>query len=78
MIFLFHTFLYQSINSLKKTMKQLKYYLLFVFFAGVYSVVKIVVFKNEIDRLFVLETLVTSVIVVVVVVFLNNYSETNT
>jgi multisubunit Na+/H+ antiporter MnhF subunit len=59
-------------------MKQLKYYLLFVFFAGVYSVVKIVVFKNEIDRLFVLETLVTSVIVVVVVVFLNNYSETNT
>ena len=59
-------------------MKQLKYYLLFVFFAGVYSLVKIVVFKNEIDRLFVLETLVTSVIVVVVVVFLNNYSETNT
>lgn len=59
-------------------MKHLKYYLLFVFFAGVYSVVKIVVFKNEIDRLFVLETLVTSVIVVVVVVFLNNYSETNT
>lgn len=59
-------------------MKQLKYYLLFVFFAGVYSVVKIVVFKNEIDRLFVLETLVASVIVVVVVVFLNNYSETNT
>ena len=59
-------------------MKQLKYYLLFVFFAGVYSVVKIVVFKNEIDRLFVLETLVTSVIVVVFVVFLNNYSETNT
>ena len=59
-------------------MKQLKYYLLFVFFAGVYSLVKIVVFKNEIDRLFVLETLVASVIVVVVVVFLNNYSETNT
>lgn len=59
-------------------MKQLKYYLLFVFFAGVYSVVKIVVFKNEIDRLFVLETLVASLIVVVVVVFLNNYSETNT
>ena len=59
-------------------MKHLKYYLLFVFFAGVYSVVKIVVFKNEIDRLFVLETLVASVIVVVVVVFLNNYSETNT
>lgn len=59
-------------------MKHLKYYLLFVFFVGVYSVVKIVVFKNEIDRLFVLETLVTSVIVVVVVVFLNNYSETNT
>ena len=50
-------------------MKQLKYYLLFVFFAGVYSVVKIVVFKNEIDRLFVLETLVTSVIVVFVVFF---------
>jgi len=59
-------------------MKHLKYYLLFVFFVGVYSVVKIVVFKNEIDRLFVLETLVASVIVVVVVVFLNNYSETNT
>ena len=59
-------------------MKHLKYYLLFVFFVGVYSVVKIVVFKNEIDRLFVLETLVASLIVVVVVVFLNNYSETNT
>ena len=59
-------------------MKHLKYYLLFVFFVGVYSVVKIVVFKNEIDRLFVLETLVASVIVVVVVVFLNNISETNT
>ncbi len=59
-------------------MKHLKYYLLFVFFALVYSIVKIVVFKNEIDRLFVLETLVASVIVVVVVVFLNNYSETNT
>ena len=59
-------------------MKHLKYYLLFVFFVGVYSVVKIVIFKNEIDRLFVLETLVASVIVVVVVVFLNNYSETNT
>ena len=59
-------------------MKHLKYYLLFVFFVGVYSVVKIVVFKNEIDRLFVLETIVASVIVVVVVVFLNNYSETNT
>jgi len=59
-------------------MKHLKYYLLFVFFAGVYSIVKIVVFKNEIDRLFVLETIVASVIVVVVVVFLNNYSETNT
>ena len=59
-------------------MKHLKYYLLFVFFAGVYSIVKIVVFKNEIDRLFVLETIVASVIVVVVVYFLNNYSETNT
>ena len=59
-------------------MKHLKYYLLFVFFVGVYSVVKIVVFKNEIDRLFVVETLVASVIVVVVVVVLNNYSETNT
>ena len=59
-------------------MKHLKYYLLFVFFVGVYSVVKIVIFKNEIDRLFVLETIVASVIVVVVVVFLNNYSETNT
>ena len=58
-------------------MKHLKYYLLFVFFVGVYSVVKIVIFKNEIDRLFVLETLVASLIVVVVVV-LNNYSETNT
>ena len=59
-------------------MSHLKYYLLFVFFAGVYSIVKIVVFKNEIDRLFVLETIVASVIVVVVVYFLNNYSETNT
>jgi hypothetical protein len=59
-------------------MKHLKYYLLFVFFVGGYSVVKIVIFKNEIDRLFVLETLVASLIVVVVVVFLNNYSETNT
>ena len=59
-------------------MSHLKYYLLFVFFVGVYSVVKIVIFKNEIDRLFVLETLVASLIVVVVVVFLNNYSETNT
>ena len=59
-------------------MKHLKYYLLFVFFVGVYRVVKIVIFKNEIDRLFVLETLVASLIVVVVVVFLNNYSETNT
>ena len=59
-------------------MKHLKYYLLFVVFIVVYSIVKIVVFKNEIDRLFVLETLVASVIVVVVVVFLNNYSETNT
>ena len=56
-------------------MKHLKYYLLFVFFVGVYSVVKIVIFKNEIDRLFVLETLVASLIVVVVVVFLNNYEE---
>jgi len=59
-------------------MKHLKYYLLFVVFIVVYSIVKIVVFKNEIDRLFVLETIVASVIVVVVVVFLNNYSETNT
>ena len=59
-------------------MKHLKYYLLFVFFVGVYSVVKIVVFKNEIDRLFVLEIIVASVIVVVVVYFLNNYLETNT
>jgi multisubunit Na+/H+ antiporter MnhF subunit len=59
-------------------MKHLKYYLLFVVFIVVYSIVKIVVFKNEIDRLFVLETIVASVIVVVVVYFLNNYSETNT
>ena len=59
-------------------MSHLKYYLLFVVFIVVYSIVKIVVFKNEIDRLFVLETIVASVIVVVVVVFLNNYSETNT
>ena len=55
-------------------MKHLKYYLLFVVFIVVYSIVKIVVFKNEIDRLFVLETIVASVIVVVVVYFLNNYS----
>jgi len=59
-------------------MKHLKYYLLFVVFIVVYSIIKIVVFKNEIDRLFVLETIVASVIVVVVVYFLNNYSETNT
>jgi multisubunit Na+/H+ antiporter MnhF subunit len=59
-------------------MKHLKYYLLFVVFIVVYSIVKIVVFKNEIDRLFVLETIVASVIVVVVVYFLNNYSETDT
>ena len=59
-------------------MKHLKYYLLFVVFIVVYSIVKIVVFKNEIDRLFFLETIVASVIVVVVVYFLNNYSETNT
>jgi multisubunit Na+/H+ antiporter MnhF subunit len=59
-------------------MKHLKYYLLFVVFIVAYSIVKIVVFKNEIDRLFVLETIVASVIVVVVVYFLNNYSETNT
>jgi hypothetical protein len=59
-------------------MKHLKYYLLFVVFIVVYSIVKIVVFKNEIDRLFVLEIIVASVIVVVVVYFLNNYSETNT
>lgn len=59
-------------------MKHLKYYLLFVVFIVVYSTAKIVIFKNEIDRLFVLETIVASVIVVVVVVFLNNYSETNT
>ena len=59
-------------------MKHLKYYLLFVVFIVVYSIVKIVVFKNEIDRLFVLETIVANVIVVVVVYFLNNYSETNT
>jgi len=59
-------------------MKHLKYYLLFVVFIVVYSTAKIVVFKNEIDRLFVLETIVASVIVVVVVYFLNNYSETNT
>ncbi len=58
-------------------MKHLKYYLLFVFFAGVYSSLKIVVFKNEIDKLFILETIVASVIVIVVVYFLNNYSETN-
>lgn len=59
-------------------MKHLKYYLLFVVFIVVYSIVKIVVFKNEIDRLFVLEIIVASVIVVVVVYFLNNYLETNT
>jgi hypothetical protein len=59
-------------------MKHLKYYLLFVVFIVVYSTAKIVIFKNEIDRLFVLETIVASVIVVVVVYFLNNYSETNT
>ena len=59
-------------------MKHLKYYLLFVVFIVVYSIVKIIVFKNEIDRLFVLETIVASVIVVVVVYFLNNYSETDT
>jgi len=34
-------------------------------------------FKNEIDKLFILETIVASVIVIVVVYFLNNYSETN-
>jgi len=61
----------------KKTMKHLKYYLLFVFFAGVYSSLKIFMFKNEIDKLFILETIVASVIVIVVVYFLNNYSETN-
>jgi hypothetical protein len=59
-------------------MKHLKYYLLFVVFIVVYSIVKIIIFKNEIDKLFVLETIVASVIVVVVVYFLNNYSETNT
>ena len=58
-------------------MKHLKYYLLFVFFAGVYNLVKIFIFKNEIDKLFILETIVASVIVIVVVYFLNNYSETN-
>ena len=55
-------------------MKHLKYYLLFVFFAGVYSSLKIFIFKNEIDKLFILETIVASVIVIVVVYFLNNYS----
>ena len=59
-------------------MKHLKYFLLFVFFAGVYSLLKIFIFKNEIDKLFILETIVASVIVIVVVYFLNNYSETNT
>ena len=34
-------------------MKHLKYYLLFVFFAGVYSSLKIFIFKNEIDKLFI-------------------------
>jgi len=58
-------------------MKHLKYYLLFVFFAGVYCSLKIFIFKNEIDKLFILETIVASVIVIVVVYFLNNYSETN-
>jgi len=58
-------------------MKHLKYYLLFVFFAGVYSSLKIFMFKNEIDKLFILETIVASVIVIVVVYFLYNYSETN-
>ena len=58
-------------------MKHLKYYLFFVFFAGVYSSLKIFIFKNEIDKLFILETIVASVIVIVVVYFLNNYSETN-
>ena len=58
-------------------MKHLKYYLLFVFFAGVYSSLKIFMFKNEIDKLFILETIVASVIVIVVVYFLNKYSETN-
>ena len=58
-------------------MKHLKYYLVFVFFAGVYSSLKIFMFKNEIDKLFILETIVASVIVIVVVYFLNNYSETN-
>jgi uncharacterized membrane protein YwaF len=59
-------------------MKHLKYYLLFVVFIVVYSIVKIIIFKNKIDKLFVLETIVASVIVVVVVYFLNNYSDTNT
>jgi len=58
-------------------MKHIKYFLFFVFFARIYSLLKIFIFKNEIDKLFILETIVASVIVIVVVYFLINYSETN-
>lgn len=56
-------------------MRFLKYSLFFIAFALIFSVLKILVFENEVNSLFILETFVASIITTIVIYFFNNYSE---
>ena len=59
----------------KNVMRFLKYFLFFIAFALIFSVFKILVFENEVNSLFILETFVASIITTIVIYFFNNYSE---
>ena len=59
----------------KNVMRFLKYSLFFIAFALIFSVLKILVFENEVNSLFILETFVASIITTIVIYFFNNYSE---
>ena len=59
----------------KNFMRFLKYFLFFIAFALAFSVIKISVFENEVNTLFILETFVASSIATIVIYFFNNYSK---
>ena len=59
----------------KNVMKFLKYSLFFIAFALIFSVLKILVFENKVNSLFILETFVASLIATIVIYFFNNYQE---
>ena len=56
-------------------MRFLKYSLFFIAFTLIFSAFKILVFENEVNSLFILESFVASSIATIVIYFFNNYSK---